>query len=196
MRLASSVEHSTSLISSRPFTVAIPSRYQVEFRCVGGSCGCVSNETATTIRGRNVATFRGGYSSWGAIFRVESIGKRAASGYDGDTRGFARSFFHSSEDCRTLRSRRLRRSHGVARVYSNDSGHRVPNGSSPTTPPIARSAAVSSDPPPRPAKPKQLKYSKDTKDAERAQVLAEVNPTPWSPAWRFGVWDHEAMTRG
>ena len=40
------------------------------------------------------------------------------------------------------------------------------------------------------------KYSLVGRDAQRAQILEEVNPRPWSPLWRFGVWDHEAMARG
>jgi hypothetical protein len=42
----------------------------------------------------------------------------------------------------------------------------------------------------------QQTYNTATVQNERAQVLAEVRPTAWSPGWRFGVTDFDALERG
>ena len=87
-------------------------RYLVEWRCVGGSCGCKPTPNATTMRGRS----GGRHVSWGAIFRVVSIGKRVDAGYDGARRDFARRFF-VSPDCAALRVGRRQFTHGVAHRF-------------------------------------------------------------------------------
>lgn len=71
-------------------------RYAVQFRCVGGSCGCSS------VGERTLANL-----SWGALFRVESVGKRASTGYDG---ALVQPLMWRSRDCVGLRWGRNRRS--------------------------------------------------------------------------------------
>ena len=71
-------------------------RYAVDFRCVGGSCGCPRSPRKPAPSGL----------SWGALFRVESIGKRASSGYEG---ALVQPQMWNSRDCIGLRWGRNKR---------------------------------------------------------------------------------------